>query len=45
MKIDKLKNLPKEELKKLSKSELMEALEEYAEQEHNISFDDSKIKI
>ena len=37
--------LTPDELKRLPESELIEALEDYMEQEHTITFDDSNVKI
>jgi hypothetical protein len=45
MKYEDAMKLSREELKKLPKSELREALEDYADKHHVIVFDDSNIKI
>ncbi len=45
MKYEDIIKLSHEELVKLPKQELMEALEDIASKEHDITFDDSSIKI
>ena len=45
MKYKDIIKLSRKQLLELPKSELVEALEDYIEQEHTISFDDSNIKI
>lgn len=45
MRYEDAMKLSREELNKLSKSELLEALEDYADKHHVITFDDSNIQI
>lgn len=45
MKYEEAKKLSRKELMELPESELVEALEDYMEQEHTITFDDSNVKI